>query len=702
MSTQKRFEKLAQSEFQEGNFKSAKEYGNLALNSCKNDRDRAILNHFLGIISFNEHSYLEAKNYFGISIKSNYKKSESLNFLALIAKSECDKTLCEKLLHKSIKSNKANIAAVNNLANLLIENDDYLSAKEILEKAALKNKKNALLRYNLSKLYSLQGEKDISNKMYGDYVLLSFDEIFDFENNKSLKFFSSQSQAQTILESYVYSITLKDQKEKISNLEKLLLEAKSIKDKSMKTDSVIYTIMVRIANSFLDLKDYQKALNMFESASSINQNNETVEVNKGICLSHLDRRKEAIDCFKKAAWRKDRSGISALCNLANMAAISSIKEEFLLYDPKEYFKFVLKNIDKESFNTIDESKYNISEAVISQTNSNLCYIFRRAKSSKHTLNLLKNENLAIKKFHEVNNQYNLKLNIVNPIAVIENIKGFDTHILSRCTGEELLSKLVELKSDNNNEAIKDYFLHLSKDLPKIRLIGNLIFSYPQNPLLKQSYSLSYGENTILLKKKILDKFIGGEDYRGSLYNVCGVKNSQLVEFAIESNYLAVSGLISDLSADFYKDVSLKNVIANTPSLEHIDFEELRNLPFAFEVANALNMGDFVIDKDEIIDNIYEGCGSLSEKLNIKLPKLGSLEEFTIHVHAAGVHRGLIHHASFIDWKNRLNKPHYGQLAKDTLINTINDLSWIKANAELNSDDNSKINALEDALSTVYQ
>jgi hypothetical protein len=81
--------------------------------------------------------------------------------------------------------------------------------------------------------------------------------------------------------------------------------------------------------------------------------------------------------------------------------------------------------------------------------------------------------------------------------------------------------------------------------------------------------------------------------------------------------------------------------------------------------------------------------------------LGTLEEFTIALHAAGIQRGLTHHASFNDWHNRLKKEEYKQLAKDSLDNSIKDMIWLKENGQFNTVEKNKIYTLYNLLTEIY-
>jgi hypothetical protein len=549
------------------------------------------------------------------------------------------------------------------------------------------------------KIATITNDSQLNEFMY-DYIKTSLNQIYFLENKGKLNYLQVSKEQGTLVSMYIESMHTTDLEKSKTLLDFLIHETESFTKCSHKNKKAIGSLHVRNANVLLNLNEPDLALKEYDLAINLIGLKPSILVNKSICLNKLDRTSEAIAYFKKISRINSVSGLIAECNLAQIAFDEDTKISYKLKDPKEYFNLVLKKLTAKSFNQIDNSRFQVSEAVIEGTNSEKCFVFRRASSNIKTKQIFEKEEKALKNFYYSNNELGFNLKVVRPLGIVENIRGYDTIVLTRGMGNTVLEELLNLEKQNKRDEINLLFDNLTQEFVKARLIGN----YSCAELTDKLHSEDKQSNMLLYNNLITNKFIGTKDYLGSIYNVVNLKKADEIKLAIEQNYSLISKILAYQNADFYKDMSLKNILISNNSFIHLDFETLRNFPFVLDVATALNMGDFATDKDKIAKNIYYKNIELSS--NIKLTSnnynnLGTLEEFTIALHAAGVQRGLTHHASFTDWHNRIGKEEYKQLAKDSLNNSIKDLIWLKENCIFNLIEKDKITSMYNLFTEIY-
>ncbi len=650
------------------------------------------ISYCLGMLSFSAGELDSADRFFDESIKLGYRKSESLNYKGIIAKAGKNLALAEELYEKSLLADKKNTYAMNNLANLLSEKGEFAGAESLLVRASWIDAKNPYPRYNLLQLYKSQGKQD-TKQLELEYIKISLKQIHLLEENNKPAFGAAADCEDTIIGKYFAAMNTSDHKKSKALLEEVLHESSKVTSPRKEAAEAIGSINVRLGNSLIQLEEWNEAIARYKTASDILGEKESILLNLAVCLKNSGRIDEAASYFAKVSRSKSSSGLAAKCNLAGVAADENVKQSHSLKSPQEYFRLVLESLKRKNFRLIDESKYEVSEAVVEGTNVNESYVFRRAPVSMKSSKVFQAEGKAIDNFHRENEKLGFGLNIIRYAGFIPDVHGYDTIVFSRSRGESMLDVLLDMKRKDDLDGISCLFELLADELVKIRIIGNLCCK----DLLSKVHSLDEEKNKVYYQLKVMEKFVGNPGYYGSLQFAAGLHKAEESRIMIGKNYDAVAGMLAGLKEDFYKDVSLKNVLVLRGTLEHIDFETLRNLPFALEVATALSMGDFVRNKDELIKRIFEKNEELSKDLG--LSSLGSPEEFAVAVHAAGVQRGLIHHASFTDWKNRLNRQGYDLLAKDCVKSVLFDLQWLKENS---SADKEKLLALEYTLSQIYE
>ncbi len=700
-----------------GNIDSAIVLYNSTLYMDISKKDKSAFNYALGLLYYTKGLLNDSDKCFTQSIKYHYNTSDSFNYKGLIAKINHDVPTAEKYYSEALKNNSKNAFAMNNLANLLINKGDNATAKKLLINAARIQKNNPIPRYNLMKFAIATNDSQLE-EFKQDYIEKSLNQIYFIENEGKVKYSEYKNnkdlEQDTMVSKYIQSIQTSDLKQSELLLDSIIDQSYDFKKSNSKTKKALGSLYARKANALLGLKEYGSALKEFDSAVSLLGLKSSILVNKGICLSNLNQTKEAISYFNKLENVNDASGLIAKCTLAKIALDENMRKDYNLKEPQLYFASVLKKLSEKNFNQIDNSKFKVSEAVIEGTNSEKCFVFRRALSGVETKKVFEKEQDALKNFYYSSNQLNLDLKVVRPLGIVENTRGYNTIVLTRAAGNTVLDELINLRKQDElsininkttnkiankitNAKLDSIFDNLAEEFVKVRLIGN----HSCEKLTDKLHSKDIDSNTLLYQGFIMNKFIGNKDYSGSIYNLMSSNKANLISSVIEQDYNLIARILAHQNADFYKDMSLKNILISNDNFVHIDFETMRNFPFVLDVATALNMGDFITNKDALAKKIYDANNELSLKLNLPNGNLGSLEEFIIALHAAGVQRGLTHHASFTDWHTRLGRDEYKMLARETLNNVISDLIWLKDNALVTSSEKDKIYSMGNLLTEVY-
>lgn len=192
-----------------------------------------------------------------------------------------------------------------------------------------------------------------------------------------------------------------------------------------------------------------------------------------------------------------------------------------------------------------------------------------------------------------------------------------------------------------------------------------------------------------------------------------IKLSITPEQAFSEDYSVILDIISNLQEGVYKDNSLKNWVSygsddvhckDDPAVIPIDYGTLRNSPYQFDIASAIEFIDY-IDPDirpKMLRIYFDTFNQQIEKYNLDKPKLENFNEFEKGYYASAVHRCLVHTGSSSGFflGDAKKDDEYIKGCETFLNNAIRNIDGLKKYFKETSEDYKKLTNLEMYISKI--